>query len=130
MWCDSGRPPLAVRGGKCESSTAVPAFFESHAPGAWLLVPPVAARALLGGSSALGRYFLPSVARVCDARCWHALWRTPALPNLLYLREQFRWSVPNSNSNAARRGPNTRASQLTWLGPLLVSGIHDGTWGL
>ena len=74
------------------------AFYESHALRAWMLVfacgcssssrwqpctrtratrcargcwcSLVAARALLDGCPALGRYFLPSAARLCDAACW------------------------------------------------------------
>ena len=109
------------------------AFYESHALRAWMLV-------FACGCSSSSRWqprarpVLPPLGRSSLRRGLLAarwLLRPPRpVPNLLSLPEHFRWSVQNSNSNATRRGPNTRASQLTWLCPLLVTGTHDGTFSL
>ena len=103
-------------------SLAAPHPYESHALRAWLLV---FARGCSSSSRWLprARPVLPPLGRSSLRRgLLAARWRfAPALS----LPEHVRWSVQNSNSNATRRGPNTRASQLTWLGPLLVPARPD-----
>ena len=108
-------------------SLAAPHPYESHALRAWLLV---FARGCSSSSrwQSRARPVLPPLGRSSLRR--GLLVARPGfcarlVPNLLSLPEHFRWSVQNSNSNATRRGPNTRASQLTWLGPLLVPARPD-----
>ena len=58
----------------------------------------MAARAPLVGSPALGRYFLPSAARLCDAACWQ---KTPfKIGTRLSLRDLWAHAPPKEPSLA------------------------------